>query len=47
MLDNWEKKMNESIFFNSRKLTHKELIHSCDSRNGMITIRMTNKKPIC
>ena len=39
--------MNESITFNCRKLKHKELIHSCYSRNGIINIKMTDKsRPI-
>ena len=34
---------NESIAFNCTKLKHKELIHSCYSRNGIINIKVTDK----
>ena len=36
--------MNESIAFTFRKLNRKELIHSCYTKNGVISIRMTDKK---
>ena len=35
--------MNESIAFNSRKLKREEIIHSCNSRNGIINIKRTDK----
>ena len=36
--------MNESIAFNCRTLEHKELTHSLYRRNGVINIRMTDKR---